>query len=229
MTHQRPNRPLSVTGHAHPTPATPRRLLARIVPTRAVEVVAPSGLMTARMTLRALRASDREAFLGAIRASRARLERWIPLNSEGESDEAFFERQLSLSELGDRQGTAWRRVGVLPSGEIVGAFNLNAIARGLQSSADMNWWIAEGFMRQGFAREGIRSTLRHAFEDLPAGLGLHTVHAGIAPENLPSVSLAISMGFRHDPGVQSYLRVGERWELHDIYAMTVLDAHAIAS
>ncbi len=229
MTPQPQNRPLSVTGHAHPTQATPRRLLARIVPTRAVEVVGPSGLITARMTLRTLRAQDRDPFIEAIRASRERLERWIPLNAVSEPDEAFFERQLSLCEVGDSQGTAWRRVGVLPSGAIVGGFNLNAIARGLQSSADMNWWIAEDFMRQGFAREGIRSTLRHAFEDLPAGLGLHTVHAGIAPDNLPSVSLAISMGFRHDPGVQSYLRVGERWELHDIYAMTVLDAHAIAS
>lgn len=228
MTQHHPRKSGSVTGDAHPAPATPRRLLARIAPSRAVEVVGPSGVVTSRMTLRPMRESDRAPFIEAIRASRTRLEQWIPLNTANESDDDFFQRQLSLSETGDQLGTAWRRIGVLPSGQIVGGFNLNAIARGLQSSADMNWWTADGFTRQGFAREGIRSTLRHAFEDLPAGLGLHTIHAGIAPQNLASVRLAISMGFRQDPGVQSYLRVGERWELHDIYAMTVLDAQALA-
>jgi ribosomal-protein-alanine N-acetyltransferase len=227
MTTHRPRKSVSLSGDLHP-PATPKRLLARIAPSRAVEVVGPSGVVTSRMTLRPLREADRASFIEAIRASRARLEQWIPLNAPDESDDAFFERQLTLSETGDRLGTAWRRIGVLPSGQIVGGFNLNAIARGLQSSADMNWWTADGFTRQGFAREGIRSTLRHAFDDLPAGLGLHTIHAGIAPQNLASVRLALSMGFRQDPGVQSYLRVGERWELHDIYAMTVLDAQAIA-
>lgn len=228
MTQHRPRKSASATHDAQPAPATPRRLLARIAPSRAVEVVGPSGVVTGRMTLRPIRESDRGAFIDAVRASRVRLERWIPLNNADESDDAFFERQLTLCQTGDRQGTAWRRIGVLPSGEVVGGFNLNAIARGLQSSADMNWWIAEGFTRQGFAREGIRSTLCHAFEDLPGGLGLHTIHAGIAPENLASVRLALSLGFRQDPGVQSYLRVGERWELHDIYAMTVLDSQALA-
>lgn len=228
MTTHNPRTSGSTTSGTHPAPATPRRLLARLAPERAVEVVAPRGIVAGRMTLRPLHESDREPFLAAISASRAHLERWIPLNNPCESDDAFFERQLQLSATGDSEGTSWRRIGVLSSGEIVGGFNLNAIARGLQSSADMNWWIASGYTRQGLAREGILSTLRHAFADLPVGLGLHTIHAGIAPANLASIRLALSLGFRPDPGVQSYLRVGERWELHDIYAMTVLDAHSLA-
>ncbi|MBX3315439.1 MAG: GNAT family N-acetyltransferase [Phycisphaeraceae bacterium] len=230
MTMHNPRKSVSTTttSGTHPAPVTPRRLLARIAPERAVEVVAPCGVTAGRMVLRALAESDRESFLATINGSRAHLEPWIPLNNPGESDDAFFERQLQLASTGDSQGTAWRRIGVLPSGEIVGGFNLNAIARGLQSSADMNWWIASGHTRQGLAREGIVSTLRHAFADLPAGLGLHTIHAGIAPENRASIRLALSLGFSHDRGVQSYLRVGERWELHDIYAVTVLEAHALA-
>jgi RimJ/RimL family protein N-acetyltransferase len=102
------------------------------------------------------------------------------------------------------------------------------IARGLQSSADANWWISSEFLRQGYGKEGVDAMLRNAFGDLPSGLGLHTVHAGIAPDNLASIRLARALGFRHESGVQSYLRIGERWELHDIYSLTVLDAHALA-
>lgn len=208
--------------------ATPRRLLARIAPSKAVEVVGPSGIVTPRMVIRPLKESDRTQFVNAIEASRAHLERWIPLHNPGESDDEFFDRQWSLAQVGDRQGGSWRRVGVAPDGRIVGGFNLNAIARGLQSSADANWWISSWFLRQGYGKEGVEAMLRNAFADLPAGLGLHTVHAGVAPDNLASIRLAKSLGFRHESGVQSYLRIGERWELHDIYSLTVLDAHALA-
>jgi len=180
------------------------------------------------MILRPLRETDRTPFLRAIEASRDHLERWIPLHHPGETDDEFFDRQWTLTQSGDSKGGSWRRVGVLPDGRIVGGFNLNAIARGLQSSADANWWISSEFLRQGFAREGVEAMLRHAFTDLPAGLGLHTVHAGIAPSNEASIRLARSLNFKHDPGVQSYLRVGDRWELHDIFAISVLDAHALA-
>ncbi len=208
--------------------ATPRRLLARIAPSRAVEVVGPSGIATPRMLIRPLKESDRTPFLSAIEASRVHLKRWIPLHNPGESNDEFFDRQWSLAQVGDRQGGSWRRVGVAPDGRIVGGFNLNAIARGLQSSADANWWIASEFLRQGYGKEGVDAMLRNAFADLPVGLGLHTVHAGIAPDNLASIRLARALGFRHESGVQSYLRIGERWELHDIYSLTVLDAHALA-
>lgn len=208
--------------------ATPRRLLARIAPSKAVEVVGPSGIATPRMVIRPLKESDRTQFLNAIKASRAHLERWIPLHNPGESDDEYFDRQWSLAQVGDRQGGSWRRVGVAPDGRIVGGFNLNAIARGLQSSADANWWICSSFLRQGYGKEGVEAMLRNAFADLPAGLGLHTVHAGVAPDNLASIRLARALGFHHEPGVQSYLRIGERWELHDIYSLTVLDAHALA-
>ena len=208
--------------------ATPRHLLAHLAPARAVEVVGPSGIVTPRMVIRPLRESDRTPFLRAIEASLKHLERWIPLHHPGETDDEFFDRQWSLVQAGDRQGGSWRRVGVAPDGRIIGGFNLNAIARGLQSSADANWWISSEFLRQGYGAEGVEAMLRHAFQDLPSGLGLHTVHAGIAPDNEASIRLARALGFRHDPGVQSYLRVGDRWELHHIYAMSVLDAHALA-
>lgn len=226
MTSRRSVHPVPSVGEN--SPATPRRLLARLAPSRAVEVVGPSGIVTPRMVLRPLREADRGAFLRAVGASRAHLERWVPLHNAEETDDEYFDRQWSLAETGDRQGGSWRRVGVLSDGRIVGGFNLNAIARGLQSSADANWWISSEFVRQGYGREGLDAMLRHAFADLPGGLGLHTVHAGIAPGNEASIRLAATMGFRHDPGVQSYLRIGDRWELHDIYAITVLDAHALA-
>lgn len=207
----------------HESAKQPRELLARIAPPRALEVVGPSGIATGRMVLRPLRESDRAFYLRAIEASRADLEAWIPLNNPGESDDEFFARQLALAQAGDQSGSAWRRVGVLADGRIAGSFNLNCITRGLQSSADANWWVASGLTGQGLATEGVRAMLRHALTDLPAGLGLHTVHAGISALNTRSVRLAKALGMHHDAGVQSYLKVGERWELHDIYCLSVLD------
>lgn len=220
----RPPRP----GRSSPAAPSRRKMLGNLAPARAVEVIAPSVVAAGRMILRPLRESDRSAFLAAINADRVHLERWIPLNAPGETDDEFFDRQLALARAGDAQGNAWRRVAVLPDGRIVGGFNLNAITRGLQCSADANWWIAAPFTRQGYASEGVRTMLRHAFDDLPKGLGLATVHAGISPDNVPSVRLAHALGFHHDPGVQSYLRIGERWELHDIYACTALEPSALA-
>lgn len=213
----------------HDPAAQPRELLARIAPARALEVFGPSGLSTGRMVLRPLREADRNAYLRAVESSRAALERWIPLNNPGESNDDFFSRQLVLATTSEQAGNAWRRVAVLADGRIAGGFNLNCITRGLQSSADANWWIASDLVGMGLATEGVRTMIRHALADLPSGLGLHTVHAGISPENHASVHLARKLGLHHDAGVQSYLKVGERWELHDIYCISVFDETALAA
>ncbi|MCW5775623.1 MAG: GNAT family N-acetyltransferase [Phycisphaeraceae bacterium] len=200
-----------------------RDAIADLAPARPLIVENRSLLRTARLTLRPLRESDREEYLRVIRLSREHLDRFSPLHRPGESDDDLFLRQLDLTETGDRNGTAWRRIGVLDDGRIAGAFNLNAIRRGLCLEADANWWIAANCARLGLAFEGVRAMLDFAFMDLPRGLGLHRVFAGIQPENEASLRMAARLGFvRVGGGVSSYLHAGGRWERHDVYVADAL-------
>ncbi|HRQ72816.1 MAG TPA: GNAT family protein [Phycisphaerales bacterium] len=200
-----------------------RDAIADLAPARPVIVENRSLLRTARLTLRPLRESDREEYLRVIRLSLDHLDRFSPLHRPGESDDDLFLRQLDLTETGDRNGTAWRRIGVLDDGHIAGAFNLNAIRRGLCLEADANWWIAADRVRLGLAVEGVRGMLDYAFMDLPRGLGLHRVFAGIQPENGASLRMAARLGFvRVGWGVSSYLHAGGRWERHDVYMADAL-------
>ncbi len=200
-----------------------RDALADLAPLRPVIVESRSLLRTSRLTLRPLRESDRDEYLRVIRASRDHLDRFSPLHRPGESDDDLFLRQLELTEAGDRNGTGWRRVGVLDDGRIAGVLNLNAIRRGLCLEADANWWIAADCIRRGLAVEGVRAMLDYAFLDLPKGLGLHRVFAGIQPENEASLRMAARLGFvRVEGGVSSYLHAGGRWERHDVYVADAL-------
>ncbi len=204
-------------------PVSVREAIADLAPSHPIVIEGRSLMRTARLTLRPLRESDREEYLRVIRTSRDHLDRFSPLHRPGESDDDLFLRQLELTGTGDHNVTAWRRIGVLDDGHIAGAFNLNAIRRGLCLEADANWWIAADRVRLGLGVEGVRGMLDYAFMDLPRGLGLHRVFAGIQPENGASLRMAARLGFvRVEGGVSSYLHAGGRWERHDVYVADAL-------
>src|SRR5690606_24776145 len=87
----------------------------------------------------------------------------------------------------------------------------------LTLSADVSWWVARPFTRRGYATSGVRLLLRHAFADLPEGLGLHKVMAMIAPDNTASLKLARALGFRPFTQEDHYVRVGEVWKRHECW------------
>ncbi|MCC6676767.1 MAG: GNAT family N-acetyltransferase [Phycisphaerales bacterium] len=189
-------------------------------PAHAVEVPPPL-LADAPLRLRPLDPLDRAEYLRLVRATRADLDRWCPLHRRGESDEQMFERQLELARAGEASGHARRRIAESPDGRIVGGFNLNAIVRGLEFEADANWWIGAQFTGLGLATRGVRALIRHAFDDLPAGLGLHRIHAGIARENLASRRVADKAGFTQRPGLRSYLNVNGEWQALDAWTADI--------
>jgi RimJ/RimL family protein N-acetyltransferase len=174
-------------------------------------------LRTARMELRPLRAEDRERFLHAVRLSVQHLARFSPLHRPGESDEALFDRQLRLSREGLDAGIGFRLIGVTDDERVVGAFNLNAITRGLTFRADCNWWVSAEFTGAGYATEGLSALLGHAGADLPGGLGLFEVSAYINRVNASGIRLARKVGFVRAGEDHTYLRMGDRWELHDLW------------
>jgi len=167
--------------------------------------------------LRPFTENDRSAFLEMVTRNRSSIEHWIPLHQDGETDDAFFDRQLRLCARGDANGRGCRRLGVSADGTILGVFCLNSISRGLAWEADAIWWVDSLRAGRGVATAGVRALLDHAFADLPGGLGLHGVHCGIEPENAASVRVAQKCGFLHMPDRKSHLKVGERWVVHEFY------------
>jgi ribosomal-protein-alanine N-acetyltransferase len=194
-----------------------------------VEHFATDLLRTQRLTLRPLRESDRGEFLRVIGISCGHLAPFSRLHREGEADDQLFERQLRLCHEGDQRGAAWRRIATLDDGRIAGAFNLNAITRGISFEADANCWISADQTRRGLATEGLLAMLDHALADLPRGLGLHRVNAAIMPADVASIRLAARAGLRKQSSSKVSIRLGDRWELHEIYERSADAAFAQAS
>jgi len=194
-------------------------------PGSAVEVDARGRIRTERLLIRPLDEGDRNAFIALVRSNADRLAGRIPLHEQGETDDAFFDRQLDTTRRTDADRTAMRRVAVLSdgselTGSLVGCFNLNSITRGLAWEADAAWWVDHARAGRGLATEGVRALLQHAFDPLPAGLGLHSVHCGIEHGNAASRRVAERCGFRHQPGRQSYLKIGTSWVMHEFHLAT---------
>ncbi|MBX3364502.1 MAG: GNAT family N-acetyltransferase [Phycisphaeraceae bacterium] len=175
------------------------------------------SLCTSRLVLRPLRESDRSEFLLALAGARGLLTEWMPLHEPGEDDEGLFARQVRLTIEGERTGSACRRAGFRGDGRMVGCFNLTHIARGLHFEGDMNWWVSAEFGGRGLATEGVQGLLDYAFADLPVGLGLHRVTAGIQAGNLASRRLAERVGFRRREGVRMSLVSGGAWAEHEVW------------
>jgi ribosomal-protein-alanine N-acetyltransferase len=175
------------------------------------------------MVLRPLRESDRAEYTRILHVSRGHLQKFSCLHRDGESDAALFARHLETCRVGDERGTACRRVGVLDGGRIAGCFNLNGITRGLTFEADANWWVSSDATGRGLGAEGVVAILDYALADLPAGLGLHRVHAAIMPANTASIRLAERVGLLKQASEKVSIRIGDRWEFHEVYSRSVLD------
>lgn len=200
---------------------TSRSLSPRVVPAAPVSVGPASVLRTRSMVLRPMEPGDRDGFIELVRSSREDLDRWMPIHEPGESDAALFDRQLDLTREGERSGRAMRRLGVLhETGTPAGMFNLVHIERGLTSEADANWWVGSRFTGRGLATQGVRAIVRHALGDLPVGLGLGRVVAGITPEHTASERIAQLAGFKPEPGAQTHLRIGGQWRKHTIWTVS---------
>lgn len=206
-------------------PAQP--VLASMLPHGPVEVVSLSLVRTPRLMLRPLREADRSALLDLVRESRLHLAAHLPLRKPNESDDQLFDRQLLLTERGDRTGSAWRRVIVLNDGRLAGACNLVEVRRGMTFEGDANWWLGRRFTGLGLMTEALGALIDFAFLDLPRGLGLSRLTAMIQPTNHRSRALAGRLGFRLDTRrpLQS-MQAGGRWDKYETF---VIDAPGLSA
>ncbi|MEM9165775.1 MAG: GNAT family protein [Planctomycetota bacterium] len=194
-------------------------------PSRPVQVPAPdqvlpepgrASIRTPRMLLRPLREADRDAWIAAYDRSRSHLADFLPLGSDAATTPAIFDRQLELTSQGDDTGRAFRRIAVdLGTGDLLGAFNLVTIRRGLEFEADFSLWLTADALGRGLAREGLTALASYSFADLPDGLGLVKLVGWICPDNQRSQRLVTDCGFDRDGNESTHLSTGDRWKLHE--------------
>lgn len=190
--------------------------MAVLSPQKAVEVSLPDPYRTARLALRPLRAGDRDSFLAALSASREALSRWIGLWEGGKTDTDVFDRQLELASRSQERRSV-RLVGILEDGRVAGCFNLSDITHGLESKAEVSWWVRSDLTGQGLGREGASWLVHHALSTTPKGLGLSRVFATVHEQNHAGKRTALAVGLTPADRMTATVRLGGQWIPHVVY------------
>jgi ribosomal-protein-alanine N-acetyltransferase len=162
-----------------------------------------------RVWLRRLQASDQDAFLAMVAASRSLHHPWItpPL------DEVGFQVLLARSSRDDFISL----IGVRRTDSaLVAVVNFSQIARGGFQSCYCGYFANVATAGQGLTRETLELALRYIF----TVQGLHRVEVNIQPGNTASLALARRLGFRHEGFSPRYLYIDGAWRDHERFAIT---------
>jgi [ribosomal protein S5]-alanine N-acetyltransferase len=155
-----------------------------------------------RVHLRALDPADEAEFLRLVRASRALHRPW---SYPPDTPEGF--RKIAAGSPDEARLVICRN----DDAAIVGYFGLGQIFLGHFRNAYLGYYGFQPYAGQGFMREGLE---------------LHRVQANIQPENVRSVALVRSAGFRYEGLSLRYLKIGGRWRDHEQWAITTEDRDA---
>jgi ribosomal-protein-alanine N-acetyltransferase len=162
----------------------------------------------ARVVVRPPRASDADAYLEHMRASRRFHHPWIV----APTDRAAWDQLMAR--------VATPQVEVLfavrrEDEQVTGTFVLSQIFYGPFCNAYLGYWATLAYAGQGYMTEGMHGVLRYAFRTLK----LHRVEANVQPGNTASIALLERTGFRHEGFSPRYLKVAGRWRDHERYAI----------
>jgi ribosomal-protein-alanine N-acetyltransferase len=167
---------------------------------------APRGY---RVHLRPLKRSDADAFVAAVRASRALHRPWVYPPS---TIDAFARRMKPV------RGGA-RHVSLVAvsneDGSLIGVLNLSEIIRGPLQQAYLGYYAFAPHCGNGYMKEAMQLLLRHAF----VALKLHRIEANIQPANAPSLALVRGAGFVREGYSARYLKIAGRWRDHERWAL----------
>jgi ribosomal-protein-alanine N-acetyltransferase len=166
-----------------------------------------------RVFIRPPMAGDCEAFIAAVKRSRAVHRNWI--NPKAKS-RAAFAKYLQRFDLGPHHGFL---VIHRETGDIVGVININDVIRGNFQSASVGYYAFAPYAGQGLMSEGLRLVLRYAFGKLK----LHRIEANIQRTNRASLALAKRCGFACEGFSRRLVKVCGRWQDHERWAILVED------
>lgn len=169
----------------------------------------PAG---ARVRLRVLRRSDRDAFLELAHESRTLHRPWTYPPERPEQFDELYARSR-------RDDFVCLVAELVDGGEIAGVFTISQIFRGALQSAYLGYYAHARHAGRGYMREALEQVLDHAF----GPLALHRVEVNIQPGNQASIALARGAGFRLEGFSPRYLLIGGQWRDHERYALTAED------
>jgi len=107
---------------------------------------------------------------------------------------------------------------------VIGRISVSGIMRGIWQNGFVGYSIAGDQAGQGYMTEALNRVVGFGFDDLR----LHRLQASIIPRNKPSLRVAEKCNFRYEGRALRYLKINEKWEDHEILAMTA-DEHPLIS
>jgi ribosomal-protein-alanine N-acetyltransferase len=165
--------------------------------------------------IRPLVLADAEELLELALRNRSHLEPWEPRKDEAwytlEGQRAALQRAEEFREAGRGY-----RFAIVAGDRIAGAVGLNEVVRASFQNAYLGYWVDGSSTGRGYATEGVRLTVRFAFEEA----GLHRVQAAVMPRNGASIRVLEKVGFRREGQSLRYLRIAGTWEDHFLFALT---------
>jgi len=163
--------------------------------------------MTLRaVTIRPPRASDQDAFLQAVCASRTLHQPWVAPPATPAAVRRFLTRPRN-----DRRATFL----IVRGPQLVGVVNVSEIVRGSFQSAYLGYYAFAPLAGSGLMRAGLAKVIRHALTTMK----LHRLEANIQPGNTRSIELVKSLGFKREGFSPRYLKIGGRWRDHERWAI----------
>jgi ribosomal-protein-alanine N-acetyltransferase len=107
-----------------------------------------------------------------------------------------------------------------PDNVLMGGCTLSNVRRGVTQSAAIGYWIGAPHARHGHMYAALTAMLPFVFQVL----GLHRLEAACIPENEPSRSLLLKIGFHEEGLARRYLQINGEWRDHVLYALLEDDA-----
>ena len=168
--------------------------------------------------------ADFEAWARLRELSRDALALWEPATFGENGDDRFADRRAWKQRIAVYRrlvaaGTAYPFHVFDGAGDLVGACNLSEVRRSVARSAQIGYWIGSPHMRRGYGLASVAAVTDYAFTHL----GLHRVEAAVQDANIASVRLLEQAGYRREGVARGYLKVGEAWRDHAIYARLSTD------
>lgn len=174
-----------------------------------------------RVLLRQLDRSDCDALYAVIDGSREFLARHLPWPGDCVSAEDVFARIDSWNmqaQMGN--GACW---GIFEKGEgaprVAGCIVLGWV-QWMHLSANVSYWLGEGFTGRGLATEALRLVSQFAFTEL----GLHRLELSASVSNVDSQNVAVRGGFTEEGVSRDFERINGIFEDHVRFSRLAQDA-----
>ena len=177
-------------------------------------------IRSGHLVLRSPMATDYAQWADLRERSQTFLRPWEPSWAPDELSRPAFRRRLRH----------WRREAAEDTGHaffilvdddrtLAGGINLAHVRRGVTQSAQVGYWMGEGFAGRGLMTEALGALIPWCF----GPLGLHRLEAACVPHNDRSRRVLLRTGFREEGHARQYLKIDGQWHDHILFGMLASD------